>query len=1682
MAALTKWLSREDHDLLDLFDAAAYVPKRQRQPPPPPPPLQPAPAVALGSHKRTASTASRRSIASIVHDRLMGQAASQRPSRAASIRSQASVVPLPPLLSLPSELLLYILELALPSTHTRATARERSATLARIALVHPVLRAYAQGELFSTVFVTSDDVVARLTRSTCVPKSRGNALGKQIRTLRVTGDLQAGDGNKALEALVDQLKGLDTLSLEDLDGLELRNFAIHPSLRHLSATRCGFRSRFRSFEARKASHLRSLALTNCTAQHDAFAGFTTPDLVKLRVWDMSLPPPTPMATVEESEACRTLAHEAASRLEDVACDFQHLAYLFPPPRHHPPLFRRTAPVALRHLTLVKLSSLSRALETLPAAAASTLSTLLLVPTPSFLPHCTSPDRAEAHFAALVAPFQPGGATAAVAPGNASVHAALASLRTLRLDWRYTAWLAAPPALPTAPLAGRALLFGGGGPGTGPQPPPPSPAESAALAHALGHAHLVRLVERCSALEIDVRFDSLEGEGAGGADDVYGSSSPPMSEASTSYLPPPTPPPERASSPPPPHHRPGASPPTTTASPLEATAPTLGQSLSSSRAHRQRRVDLQAPPTPLALPGGWSGLPTRPARVQRSNSEGDGLRWRLQHRSSTDDEQEVDSDSDDQALLLPPPFLADDSPRETFDGLLGTRRARSLSKQQRAHDRLFAHGRAPPASFPGGLVTAVIKVARVLGPPGGYDAPRSRAQVGEGEGKGKGRERAKGLSLDEAAQRLEESFGHGSRAGRQGREGAGKFEERQRRRLRRAESGLRAYELGTEVGRRVAGRLERHRSRRDAVDVDAQAVDASTSIAADEQVLAAVTPAALLGSPPIIPFLASPLAQHQQHGYGRDDDLPLDLPSAPPLRPTTNPNLPPFPTISTPLALEPAALDDYFGLLWRTSSRRASLASTSPRQRSAFLPSASSPRTPFVLRAVPTREETIPRRLLDVVIFLLIGSPPRPSSAGLDTSFASVGGILGAVVHAVGFLFFVAYHLSTLVVASLVALRRTTTFLYWVGMNLSGRTEVARAVVEYWRACRAEWDRVVDEDGEERIGLWSVGQGLAELAVLQSMTHLKWLREGPGRLVLLNGGGVDDKRLATPRLGPQRRKRSLVPDRPTITKRQQSYRWTGDGDEEDGAGLVVTSRRDGVLVGTLISHGEPDSSAPQGLDALVASSSDVDAATPIEPRHDDPPPLDLDGPDHLPSSPPLPPVRDDRDPLVDLVSLIKRTCRLSTASYGLHTIIPSPPTPLLTPSGKTLPQRVFAHLGGVPDHQDVLHVAIQKRYTGLPSAAGDGEDEASSYSPAMFLLRDDVRGEIIVVFRGTQSLADLRTDLDSSLVSLDLPDLPSSTSPETKLASALDSTSPTTTSTPYRIHSGILSTAQHLLAPSPSSTTPSPLLPSLRATLAAHPRYALVLTGHSLGAALASTVALLLGAWDAESCAWVVRPDAGLDGEGVDVRWRRPLRAVCFAHPTTLNAPLAARCAFPSPTDAARLSANNDFVPLVINVSLGADVICRMGIPHVRDVRRVVGRLDRARRSVRGGQGVLGAWRAWRKAMGSGDEDEVRRLEEWAWTARASAEGWASERDAKEEDEVEAAVPAGRAYHLDRLPPALEQRRREELDGEEVDDDEHELWGLYEVGDPRRFFQLPLLRSDLLAHHMPQLYGDVCDSL
>lgn len=92
---------------------------------------------------------------------------------------------------------------------------------------------------------------------------------------------------------------------------------------------------------------------------------------------------------------------------------------------------------------------------------------------------------------------------------------------------------------------------------------------------------------------------------------------------------------------------------------------------------QTRLQVE-PPTPLAFPGAWTtrgprgGSRTRPQPDTCGQSAHD-LRWRIVRsgtigsgRHTTTDE-DSDDEAADEALVLPPPFLTTDSPRESFDG-------------------------------------------------------------------------------------------------------------------------------------------------------------------------------------------------------------------------------------------------------------------------------------------------------------------------------------------------------------------------------------------------------------------------------------------------------------------------------------------------------------------------------------------------------------------------------------------------------------------------------------------------------------------------------------------------------------------------------------------------------------------------------------------------------------------------------------------------------------------------------------------------------------------------------------------------------------------------------------------------------------------------------------------------------
>lgn len=185
-------------------------------------------------------------------------------------------------------------------------------------------------------------------------------------------------------------------------------------------------------------------------------------------------------------------------------------------------------------------------------------------------------------------------------------------------------------------------------------------------------------------------------------------------------------------------------------------------------------------------------------------------------------------------------------------------------------------------------------------------------------------------------------------------------------------------------------------------------------------------------------------------------------------------------------------------------------------------------------------------------------------------------------------------------------------------------------------------------------------------------------------------------------------------------------------------------------------------------------------------------------------------------------------------------------------------------------------------------------------------------------------------------------------------------------------------------------------------------------------------------------------------------------------------------------------------PLVLSVSLGGDVVCRMGVAQVREVRRTLGRLAKRRRRLLesdgdtedGGKGskkgkgkegrseVLSAWWRW-KQLGGGElstEDTIEAVQEEKKVIEARAWSWRKVMDglSKEGDEKEGVrerryagmmIPAGQALHIDRLPPRTSyQIPWRSLECETDDDRDAELETKRKANLQDRLTQRALLRA------------------
>ena len=427
---------------------------------------------------------------------------------------------------------------------------------------------------------------------------------------------------------------------------------------------------------------------------------------------------------------------------------------------------------------------------------------------------------------------------------------------------------------------------------------------------------------------------------------------------------------------------------------------------------------------------------------------------------------------------------------------------------------------------------------------------------------------------------------------------------------------------------------------------------------------------------------------------------------------------------------------------------------------------------------------------------------------------------------------------------------------------------------------------------------------------------------------------------------------------------------------------------------------------------------------------------------------------DDDPR-SMVRSIRWASSLAISAYGLHIhIVDLPPT--FTPSGERFSRQTFAHLSKLnPD--DVLHAEIQTL------------DSEAAYSPTFYVIKDQVRKVVAVAIRGTQSFQDIIVDLELRTQNVDLPPLDG--------VEAHD----------LQCHAGIWRAAESLVNPS------SKLLATLNTVMAEEPEFDLVLTGHSLGGAIASAAAVLLGEYTAHPWEshgkgrWVIKDGCGLPAG-------RRLRAISFAHPATVSASLSERCSIGR-------------VPLTLSVTLGADIIPRAGHGQARELRRVLGALSRVRRRhalAKEGEDdarvhVSKSWWDWKAIFRAKDPDAVmldrkERIEDQLWRLRCDVEAdlYAAVKQRHANQQFEQTLPptpwVGPQH---RAKPPLHQiaARRQALDKVMIQNEAasggilvpagQNVWisgkELYTIKSPLAFFSLPDLHPACFSAHFPSAY-------
>ncbi|KAJ3299560.1 hypothetical protein HK104_008446 [Borealophlyctis nickersoniae] len=292
-------------------------------------------------------------------------------------------------------------------------------------------------------------------------------------------------------------------------------------------------------------------------------------------------------------------------------------------------------------------------------------------------------------------------------------------------------------------------------------------------------------------------------------------------------------------------------------------------------------------------------------------------------------------------------------------------------------------------------------------------------------------------------------------------------------------------------------------------------------------------------------------------------------------------------------------------------------------------------------------------------------------------------------------------------------------------------------------------------------------------------------------------------------------------------------------------------------------------------------------------------------------------------------------------------------------------------------------------------------DRGKYRPGFFVLIDRPARQVVISFRGTLSFDDLMLDLTCDYTDHLIADGQS-----------------------YAVHSGMMKVARTVSRPG----SPSKLFETVRSALEQHRGYGLLLTGHSLGAGIATLLTLLWGDFEAGK----IRPDVGLPAG-------RRLHCYAFAAPCVTALPLS------------RLAHR-----IVTSVVVGTDVISRLSLGSVRDLTNVVAQLNEKDPQIR--DGLVASMGLTGRAPGPRDPVEDAEL-------RRHMQEICIRNDKL--------YPTGRVLWVHRVNDQ----------GEEADNpDEGTKWQVGEVEDLERVLGQIVFTRTMIRDHMPPAYWEALQHL